>query len=617
MNGCDTGKRTIGVTISETGTDIRVWAPAARTVTLHHERGGADIALRQEDYGYWVATSIALKAGDRYTLSLDDGPRLPDPASLAQPDGVHGASMVADPAAFTWSDHNWQAPDPATWVIYELHVGTFSEEGTFAGLERRLDHLLQLGVNAIELMPVAQFPGSRNWGYDGVFPFAVQHSYGGVAGLQRLVNTCHERGMAVILDVVYNHLGPEGNYLEAYGPYFTGKYKTPWGKAVNFDDAWCDPVRRYFLENALMWLRDFHVDALRLDAVHAIRDYSPVHIVRELNDAVAGLNRESATRKFLIAETDQNDSRIVKPVEAGGYGLRAQWNDEFHHALRVAAGQERYGYYADFDGLPDLAKAFRDAYVYTGQYSRERKRFFGTGTEGITGDHFVVFAQNHDQIGNRMKGDRLSMICNRELQKLIAAVVLTAPFIPLLFMGEEWAAATPFPYFISHSDKALIEAVEKGRREEFAGFAAQGEPFPAQDEATFLAAKLDWNELQQERHSNMFAYYKELIALRRRHAPFTNYDRSAVEVLCDEEHGVLIVERSFKEQHCYCLFNFSDQERSVQMDKYMLPLQVAFCSSEEKWMGPQDCGLVYDRHRAQCSLAPVSATILVSQYVQP
>ncbi len=605
----------LGVHFREGVAEVLLWAPNAReSVVLHNESTGEQLPLEKGALGYWHLRTDRIRDDDLYRVAIDGAKPLPDPVSLSQPDGVHGPSQALDLLQFPWTDEHWHNPDFGDYIIYELHTGTFSEEGNFNGITGKLDHLKSLGINAIELMPVAQFPGRRNWGYDGVYPFAVQESYGGARALQELVDHCHSKGFAVILDVVYNHLGPEGNYLRAYGPYFTDRYKTPWGEAVNFDDAWCDPVRRFFIENALMWLRDFHIDALRLDAVHAIRDFSPVHIVKAINDAVMLLESLSGTRKYLIAETDLNDSRFVRPLAEQGYGLRAQWSDEFHHALRVAAGQAREGYYADFNGLEDLAVSMKNAYVFTGQYSGHRHRNFGTPTWGISGDHFVVFAQNHDQVGNRMLGERLSALVDYEMQKLLAAVVLTAPFVPLLFMGEEWGATTPFLYFTDHGDKDLIRAVEEGRKAEFAAFQHEGIPFPANEEGTSLRSRLDWSERTGKAQDTLFRYYARLIGLRQAHPALKHYERSAVEVLCDTDKGTLILERSYKEQHVYCLFNFSTQPHEVRLRPELFPLQVLLCSSDKTWMGDADSYPRYD-HDTLLTLQPRSAIILANYHV--
>jgi len=606
-------KRPAGVRWEKGCAFVRVWAPHAASVTLVWKEGQHTLDLKKAELGYWTAETRQLKPGDLYYFSLDGGEAMPDPASLSQPRGVHGPSQVTD-LSFSWSDQGWRNPDWGNYIIYEIHTGTFSESGTFDGIGEQLDYLKELGVTAIELMPVAQFPGDRNWGYDGVFPFAVQHSYGGAAGLQRLVDKCHQKGLAVILDVVYNHLGPEGNYLDSYGPYFTDKYKTPWGRSVNFDDAYCDPVRRYFIDNALMWLRDFHVDALRLDAVHAIRDFSPLHILHELNHAVRRLSESLDSRKYLIAETDLNDTRFIRPAAEGGYGIQAQWCDEFHHALQVAAGQERVGYYSDFNGLPDLARALENAYVYTGQYSRERHRYFGTSTKGISGDHFVVFSQNHDQVGNRVHGERSAHRVSFCMQKLLAAVVLLSPFVPLLFMGEEWGASTPFPYFTSHTDKALIGAVEEGRKAEFSYFQKEGAPYPANELSTFQKAILNWQEADSGRHKVLREYYQRLLQLRKTTPALLNYDRASVSVMCEAKKGVLIQERSYKEQHLYAIYNFSGNPHEVRLKREIFPLWVLLSSSDRRWMGQEDCFLHYD-HESKLTVPPESVILLANYHV--
>lgn len=613
MKELDILQRTIGLQLNKEGAGIRLWAPLAKKATLHLESRGLTIPLQQEAPGYWYTTTREVAPGDLYRFSIDDGNRLPDPASLSQPSGVHGPSQAVS-LDFPWSDQQWQNPALGDYIIYELHTGTFSGAGLFKDITDHLDHLVALGITAIELMPVAQFPGARNWGYDGVYPFAVQQSYGGTRALQQLVDACHARGLAVILDVVYNHLGPEGNYFAAYGPYFTEKYKTPWGSAINFDDAYCDPVRRYVIENALMWLRDFHIDALRLDAVHAIKDYSPKHIIQEMNETVKQYNEATGADKYLILESDLNDSRFIRPLDEGGFDVKAQWCDEFHHALRVAVGQERIGYYADFKGVSDLALSLENGYVFTGQYASERHRTFGTSTTGISGDHFIVFAQNHDQVGNRMLGERVAQLNTREQQKLLAAVVLTAPFVPLLFMGEEWGAETPFLYFTDHSDSDLIAAVENGRKQEFAHFQQQGTPAPANDEATFRRSRLDWDEQELPEHKVMLEYYTKLIQIRKTHQAMRHYDRSATEVLCEADKGIVILQRAYKEQRIYCLFNFSEEPREIKLHEEVFPLQVLLSSSDKRWLGKEDSYLQYD-HQTRLTVQPHAAILLANYHV--
>ena len=598
----DVQGRTIGIFRNEEGQWVaRVWAPEKTSVALLIDGELAPIPLRAEAHGYWSAVLPGVKAGDRYTIQLEGAAALPDPVSLAQPGGVHEASQVVD-LSFDWTDGQWTHTKLEDYIIYELHVGTFSEEGAFDGVIARLDHLVDLGVTAIEIMPVAQFPGGRNWGYDGVFPFAVQNSYGGPQGLQRLVDACHRKGIAVILDVVYNHLGPEGNYLGLYGPYFTDKYKTPWGGALNFDDAWCDGVRRYFIENMLMWLRDFHIDALRLDAVHAIRDLSPVHLLRELRVHADEWMRLSGKQHYLIVESDLNDPKYIQPLEEGGYGMHGQWVDEFHHALRVAAGGETTGYYADFNGLAHLAKSYQDAYVFDGQFSEHRKRFFGLPAGKAEGKQFVVFAQNHDQVGNRMLGERISSLLSFEMQKLLAGAVLVSPFLPLLFMGEEWSEPNPFLYFVSHTDAKLAEAVRKGRIEEFKAFHTEGQAPDPVSEETFLRSRLQWSLKESGRHAKMFDFYRSLIHLRKAHPSLARPDRKGVRVQIDEELDVIQLHRG----GVVCLLNFSDRRQEVRRPEGVR--RALFHSADIRWDGP--AANLPDLHATSISLFPASLLIL-------
>lgn len=548
--------RSIGVNFTAQGpTTIRVWAPLAKRCVIKIYDATA-IDMLSKEFGYWTLETNELKPGDQYRFLLDDQP-YPDPASLLQSDGVEGLSAAFNLNNFNWSDEAWANPCLEDYIFYELHTGTFSPEGTFEGIMAKLDHLLELGITAIELMPVAQFPGERNWGYDGVFPFAVQNTYGGPAGLQKLVDACHQKGLAVVLDVVYNHLGPEGNYLPAFGPYFTEKYKTPWGSAINFDDAWCDGVRDFYIQNALMWFRDFHIDGLRLDAVHAIKDLSPKHILQEIKEQADELAKITGKIYHLIVECDLNDPKFINAIPAG-YGMDGQWTDEFHHALRVTAGEPRNGYYADFNGIADLAKSYRDAYIYDGQYSEERHKIFGVKTTN-PGQQFVVFSQNHDQVGNRMLGERTSSLVSFDMQKLMALAVMVSPYLPLLFMGEEWSAATPFQYFVSHSGKELIAAVQKGRKEEFKAFHHENETPDPQSPATFENSKLDWGTINFE----MLAFYRSLITLRKQQPALKNLNRTKVNVSADQETNVLRLERWSDEQEIVCLMNFSSSPQEI------------------------------------------------------
>ncbi|GAB2537631.1 malto-oligosyltrehalose trehalohydrolase [Rufibacter soli] len=588
MSNTDFSKRPLGIGFSSGGqAEVLVWAPKANQVELMLNDGNTTIPLRKGELGYWHEVTDQVKPYDTYTFRIDEDQEYPDPASRSQPVGVHGPSQAIDVRKFQWDDDAWQNLPLKDYVLYELHVGTFTPEGTFAGLEKKLDYLLDLGVTAIEIMPVAQFPGKRNWGYDGVFPFAVQDSYGGPKGLQHLVNVCHQKGLAVVLDVVYNHLGPEGNYLGVYGHYFTDKYSTPWGPALNFDDAWSDDVRRYFIENLLMWFRDFHIDAVRLDAVHAIKDFSPVHILREMKEQVNHLMESTGRTHHMIVELDLNDTRFINQLQEQGYGMDAQWVDEFHHALRVTMTGENTGYYADFTGICDLAKAYRDAYVYDGQYSPHRKKCFGIKAEHNPGQQFIVFNQNHDQVGNRMLGERLGHLVNFEMQKLAAAAVIFSPFLPMLWMGEEYSEANPFQYFVSHTDPGLAEAVRKGRKEEFAAFHAQGEAPDPMSEKTFQQSKLQWELLDQEPHQTMLRYYQTLLRLRRELPALKHLNREQVSVEENEAHKTLVLRRWHEDNQVVCLMNFSPDQQTLLLPLGAKEWQLVLDSASPEWGGKQ------------------------------
>ena len=563
-----------------------VWAPAAGTVALHLlGASGRVVPLLKDERGYHGAQVEGVPAGTDYWYALDGGPERPDPASRWQPNGVHGPSRIADPG-FDWTDQAWFGLPLRDYVLYELHVGAFSKEGTFDGVIARLAELRELGITAIELMPVAQFPGARNWGYDGAFPFAVQNSYGGPAGLKRLVNAAHQRGLAVVLDVVYNHLGPEGNYLGDFAPYFTDRYRTPWGLALNFDGRDSDEVRRYFTENALYWQTEFHIDALRLDAVHAIQDFSAVPFLEELAHSCAR-QAETLNRRFhLIAESDLNMPRLTWPRAMGGYGLDAQWSDDFHHCLHVLLTGEQTGYYADFGGVSQFAKVWREGYAYTGGHSRHRGRRHGGNPRPNPSKHFVVCSQNHDQIGNRMLGDRLGARLTFEQQKLAAGAVILSPFVPLLFMGEEYGETAPFQYFVSHSDPALIEAVRQGRRREFASFAWQGEAPDPQDEATYHRCKLNSALAREGRHRTLREYHRELLALRGRIAPIRDAQKEALETTTFEEAGVFMVRQWSGGDEIALVFNFSGKDHSLDLPFPTAAWRPLLDSADPRWAGP-------------------------------
>lgn len=601
MQQIDISKRGIGINFNEQGkADINIWAPLAKKVEvkIKAEEKDETIALTKGAYGYWQATTERIKEGSLYKIKVDDQQPFPDATSLSQPKGVHGESEAVNISNYNWTESGWNNLPLEEYIIYELHTGTFTDEGTFASLEDKLDYLKELGVNAIEIMPVAQFPGDRNWGYDSVFPYAVQDSYGGPRGLQHLVDACHQKGLAVILDVVYNHLGPEGNYLGIYGPYFTDKYNTPWGNAINFDDAWCDGVRRYVVENALMWFRDFRIDALRLDAVHAIKDFSPTHILKEVHLRLADLMQQTGRKHYLIVELDLNDTRFINPTEKDGFGMDAQWVDEFHHALRVTTGQEKSGYYSDFNGIEDLAKSYRDAYVYDGQWSPHRNKFFGVKAENNPGRQFIVFSQNHDQVGNRMLGERTSQLVSFELQKLMAGAVLLSPFLPMLFMGEEWSEPNPFQYFVSHTDPELAEAVRKGRKAEFAAFHAQGEAPDPMAETTFNNSKLQWPLINNGQHKTMLDWYKALIQLRKTASVLKNLDRKGLSVDVNTDNQILVLHRWQGENKITCLMNFSEDAGIINLDK-AAEWKVVLHSADTRWSGPGEAGIEGDTIRMQ------------------
>ncbi|MBI5383147.1 MAG: malto-oligosyltrehalose trehalohydrolase [Verrucomicrobia bacterium] len=482
--------------------------------------------------------------GSDYGFVLDGQGPFPDPRSPSQSAGVHGLSRLVDHAAFSWSDGGFQAPPLSTALVYELHIGTFTPEGTFDAAIERLGHLVQLGVTHVELMPVNEFPGARGWGYDGVDLFAPHHAYGGPDALKRLVNACHARGLAVVLDVVYNHLGPSGNYLSRFAPYFTNRYGTPWGPALNFDGPHSNEVRRFFCDNALMWLRDYHFDGLRLDAVHAIFDTSAVPFLEQLGAEVRELAAQLGRPLMLIPESDLNDPRLLWPVERGSFALDAQWSDDFHHALHAVLTGERSGYYEDFGALADLAKAMRNAYVYDGRHSLHRQRRHGRPPTGLSGHRFLAYAQNHDQIGNRARGERLSQLVSTNRLKIAAALVLTSPFVPLLFQGEEWGARTPFLFFSDHSEPALAQATREGRQREFAAFGWKPDEIPDPQAAdTFARSKLDWSELSRQPHRELLDWHRRLIQLRRAEPWLTDGRLDRVQTRFDEAARWLVVER--------------------------------------------------------------------------
>lgn len=561
-----------------------VWAPTVQELSVHIVGDGdAVVPMQKSDSGYFETEIKELKQGARYFYRFWDGRELPDPASRFQPEGVHGPSQTIDLSDFKWTDSSWRGLDLERSVIYELHVGTYTPEGTFNALIPHLAGLRDLGITTIELMPVAQFPGSRNWGYDGVQPFAAQNSYGGPRGLQRLVDAAHGHGLAVALDVVYNHLGPEGNYFNAYGPYFTDKYQTPWGKAINYDAADSEPVRRFFIENALHWLENYHIDALRLDAVHGIFDFGASHFLADLQQATTTLEKKLERKLYLIAESDLNDARLLKPPAAGGHGLASQWSDDFHHSLHSLLTGERAGYYADFGDVHHLAQTMRNGWLYDGKYSKFRRRKHGNSPAGLAHSNFVVCIQNHDQIGNRARGERLSELVDFEGLKLAAGVTVLTPFIPLLFMGEEYGETAPFQYFTSHGDKDLIAAVRKGRQAEFADFEWEGKVPDPQDESTFHNSKLHHHLENEEPHKTLRALYRDLIAIRR------EYDLAGSAKVEIFENGSAITMLAADGASRMMAAIYESGKTQSTIEGLTLPAgrwSVRLNSADKKWRGP-------------------------------
>lgn len=574
----------IGPYRSEAGRQhFTVWGPFLERLEVQlYTSNPVRLEMQKDKQGYWHAECDPLPNATRYAFVLNGDTERPDPASQYQPESVHTASQLVDHSNFSWTDENWQNIPLAEMVQYELHVGTFTPEGTFDAIIPRLDELLDLGINTIELMPVAQFPGSRNWGYDGVYPFAVQQSYGGPEGLKRLVNACHDKGMAVVLDVVYNHLGPEGNYLANFGPYFTDKYQTPWGSAVNFDDAHNEGVRNFFIRNALFWAEVYHIDALRLDAVHAIYDFSAYPFLKELAHAV---RTELQRPLWLIAESDLNDARLIRPVQHGGYDLHAQWSDDFHHSVHALLTHERSGYYSDFGEVRHLAKMLETGYTYTWDYSTFRQRRHGNSPAGCAAQQFVVCTQNHDQVGNRMLGERLSHLLEFESLKVAAGLLLLSPFVPMLFMGQEYAEAAPFLYFVSHGDPDLVKAVQEGRKREFAHFGWQEEPPDPQSEETFQRSKLNWNQRHQGEHGVLLSLYKELIRLRKDTPALYELSQEQQSIWTSEPDKLLVQKRWHNDSAVLILYNFNSLSMSYPFEESGTWSKI-LDSAEVTWNGP-------------------------------
>jgi maltooligosyltrehalose trehalohydrolase len=540
-------------------TTFRVWAPNPGTVDL--DLAGEQHPMTPSAQGWWHL-DVPAHAGDDYGFVLDGGEPRPDPRSRWQPDGVHGRSRIYDDGAFAWTDQQWRGVPLPGSVLYELHIGTFTEDGTFDAAIERLNHLVELGISAVELLPCNAFAGEWGWGYDGVAWYAVHEPYGGPDGLKRFVDACHARGLGVVMDVVYNHLGPAGNYLPEFGPYLTDAHTTPWGPAVNLDQPGSDEVRRHIVDSAMMWLREFHIDGLRLDAVHAFVDDRATHLMEELAVAVEALGAQLGKPLFVVGESDLNNARLVTTRLAAGFGLSGQWADDVHHAVYALLTGEQSGYYVDFGSLPTLAKALTQVFVHDGAWSTFRQRSHGRPVEPTTPGHrFVVYLQNHDQIGNRALGDRIAMSVSDGLLMVGAALILTSPYTPMLFMGEEWGARTPWLFFSDHEGE-LGESVRRGRRAEFASHGWETDRVPdPQSPATFAASKLDWKEPQDERGARLLEWTRSLIALRRSRLDLSDGRRDQVQVMYGEDAGWLVVRRGGTAVAC----NLSTERQQVPL----------------------------------------------------
>lgn len=579
----------LGATVlKEGGTRFRVWAPKSQSVNLLILSGKAagTVPMLQEEKGYYSVTVPGVADGDRYLFQLDTEQTFPDPVSRYQPDGVHEPSQVVDPELFPWTEEGWGGIPLEQYRIYEIHVGTFTGEGTFEAAIPYLDYLVELGITAVELMPVSQCPGKRNWGYDGVYHFAPQSNYGGPDGLKRLINACHKKGLAVLLDVVYNHFGPEGNYLGEFGHYFTDKYRTPWGGAVNLDGPDSDPVLEYFLSNAGYWINEFRFDGLRLDAVDWIFDQTPRPLLQRLAEEVRLQKGRLEREIHLFAENDTNDVRLITPLDEGGFGLDAQWDDNFHHALRTLLTGETTGYYEDFGQFNQMVKAYREAFVYTGEYSRYRRRRHGGPAKDRPTSQFVVFSQNHDQVGNRKCGDRLS--ANQQMDKLLlaAGVVILSPYIPLLFMGEEYGERAPFHYFVDHGDQELIELVRKGKHEEHASGICEGEiPDPAA-EITFLESRIDLEGRKEGEQALILEFYRKLFSLRRTLPGLQVFRREFMEIRGMQQQRVISIRRWSGDNSVVCLFSFNNVRQEVPLKLPQGNWEKVLDSSAQHWRGP-------------------------------
>ena len=604
--------------------EFRIWAPnltnlalrilgdSPRTIPMTRslDAEGAEFEAT------FVATVPNVGTGTDYFYILEGGRERPDPVSRWQPGGVHGPSRIVDPASFRWSDHGWSGVRLKDFIIYELHPGTFTGEGTFEGVIPRLPYLRDLGITAIEIMPAAEAPGNRNWGYDGASLYAPQSSYGGPAGLKKLVDACHRHGLAVVLDVVYNHLGPEGNYFPEFAPCFTDAYHTPWGKAINFDGPGSDGVRRFVIDNALYWLTEYHIDGLRLDAIHGIYDFGARHILDELSDAFHNqaqcLNRQA----WLIAESDLEDVRIIDPRVKGGYALDAQWHDDFHHALYTFLTGQRQGFLMDFGALADLVKSIRDGFVFDWRHSRYRQRYHGSSSKDRPGEQFVGFIQNHDQIANTSRGKRLASLVGIAEQKLAAVITLCSPFLPMLFMGEEYGETAPFFYFTGFQDPHLASAVREGRKKELASHYSEGDFADPQDPGTFEQCKLDWSKSAITPHAEILNLYRDLISLRKKHSSLGNCRKDLTEIQFDEQAKQLVMKRTDPAgSSSLLIFNFSAESQRISVAPDSQPWQLVFWTGDTAYGGssqPRPSETLAPGSMFETALAAFEAVIYVS-----
>ncbi len=600
--------------------EFRVWAPnlTSLAVRILGEIPRTIPMTRSANPGEseFVAVVPQVSEGTDYFYVLEGERERPDPVSRWQPHGVHGPSRIVNPASFHWSDQEWSGIPLKEFIIYELHPGTFTGEGSFESVIPRLPYLRDLGITAVEIMPVAEVPGNRNWGYDGASLYAPQSSYGGPAGLKKLVDACHQHGLAVVLDVVYNHLGPEGNYLPEFAPCFTDAHHTPWGKAINFDGPHSDGVRRYILDNALYWLTEYHVDALRLDAIHGIYDFGARHILDELSDAFQNQARRLKRQAWLIAESDLEDVRIINPRSQGGYALDAQWHDDFHHALYALLTDEREGFLMDFGALADLSQSMRDGFVFDWKYSRYRRRHYGRSSKDRPGEQFIGFIQNHDQIANTSRGKRLATLVSPGQLKLAAVLTVCSPFLPLLFMGEEYGETAPFLYFTSFEDPALADAVREGRKRELGSHYSESEFADPQAARTFERCKLDWSKIAISPHAQILRLYRDLISLRKQYPSLGNCRKDLTEIQFDEQAKQLVAKRTDPAgSRALLIFNFSEAAQGIQVAADSQPWRLALWTGDTIYgggPGPRPVETVAPGSEVRVSVAGFEAAIFVN-----